>query len=63
MVKKDLGTTKTAEREKIALWLDRPDLDALREIQKGIGVPVSEQIRRAVSSYLEEKGSKKGKTS
>jgi len=49
-----LDKTKTADREKIALWLDRPSLDTLREIQQDIGVPVSEQIRRAVTAYLQK---------
>jgi hypothetical protein len=56
MARKETSKTKTADREKIALWLDRPSLDALREIQQDIGVPVSEQIRRAVSAYLERNG-------
>jgi|HubBroStandDraft_4_1064222.scaffolds.fasta_scaffold2042068_1 hypothetical protein len=54
MARKETSKTKTAGREKIALWLDRPSLDALREIQRDIGVPVSEQIRRAVTAYLEK---------
>jgi hypothetical protein len=54
MARKGTSKTKTADREKIALWLDRPSLDTLREIQQNIGVPVSEQIRRAVAGYLEK---------
>jgi hypothetical protein len=54
MARKETSKTKTADREKIALWLDRPSLDALREIQRDIGVPVSEQIRRAVAAYLQK---------
>ena len=54
MVRKETSKTKTADREKIALWLDRPSLDSLREIQQDIGIPVSEQIRRAVTAYLEK---------
>lgn len=54
MDRKETSKTKTADREKIALWLDRPSLDTLREIQQEIGVPVSEQIRRAVTAYLEK---------
>ena len=54
MARKETSKTKTADREKIALWLDRPSLDALREIQQGIGIPVSEQIRRAVTAYLQK---------
>jgi hypothetical protein len=54
VARKETSKTKTADREKIALWLDRPSLDTLREIQHEIGVPVSEQIRRAVTAYLEK---------
>jgi hypothetical protein len=54
MGRKETSKTKTADREKIALWLDRPSLDTLREIQQDIGVPVSEQIRRAVTAYLQK---------
>jgi hypothetical protein len=63
MVRKETSKTKTADREKIALWLDRPSLDALREIQQDIGVPVSEQIRRAVAGYLEKNGGRLKKSS
>lgn len=42
----------TDTREKIALYLDRTDLEALRGIQKRLGVPVSESVRRAVAAYL-----------
>jgi hypothetical protein len=58
-MKRDISKTKTADREKIAVWIDRPDLDALRNIQKEIGVPISEQIRRFVRSGLEDHRGKK----
>jgi hypothetical protein len=54
VARKETSKTKTADREKIALWLDRSSLDTLREIQQDIGIPVSEQIRRAVAAYLEK---------
>ncbi|HVN19680.1 MAG TPA: ribbon-helix-helix domain-containing protein [Dongiaceae bacterium] len=44
---------KTKKREKYAVWIDNDDLDRLREYQEGIGVPVSESIRRAVKAYVE----------
>lgn len=33
--------------------------NSLRAIQKEIGVPVSESIRRAIDQYLEQRGKKK----
>jgi len=56
MARRERSKTKTADREKIAVWLDRSSLDTLREIQQDIGVPVSEQIRRAVTAYIEKDG-------
>jgi hypothetical protein len=58
-MKKVKSKTKTEDREKVAIWLDRPDLEALRNIQKEIGVPISEQIRRFVHSGLEDRKGKK----
>ena len=46
--------TKTAEREKYAVYMDRKDLEYLRRYQEDIGVPVSESIRRAIAAYVEE---------
>jgi hypothetical protein len=46
------STTKTKNREKYAVYLDRGDLERLREYQEQIGVPVSESIRRAVAEYV-----------
>ena len=45
-------TSKSAEREKYALWLDNDSLAALRAYQEQVGVPVSESIRRAVEAYV-----------
>jgi len=45
---------KTDNREKIAVWLDRQALATLRAMQKTLGVPVSESIRRAIAAYLEK---------
>ena len=44
--------SKSAEREKYALWLDNDSLKALRQYQEDVGVPVSESIRRAVEAYV-----------
>jgi len=46
--------TKTKEREKYAVYIDNQDLQALREYQERIGVPVSESIRRAIAAYVVE---------
>ena len=44
--------TKTATRERVAVWLELPDLDALRALYTRVGVPVSESIRRAVAEHV-----------
>jgi hypothetical protein len=46
-------STKTKEREKYAVYIDRADLERLREYQERVGVPVSESIRRAIAAYVE----------
>jgi hypothetical protein len=46
--------TKTENREKLAVWIDLPDLAKLRALQERVGVPVSESIRRAVAEYLKK---------
>jgi len=44
---------------KVAFWLKREQLAKLRAIQKDIGVPVSESIRRAIDHYLKQRVKKK----
>ena len=44
---------------KVAFWLKSEQLAKLRAIQKEIGVPVSESIRRAIDLYLQQRGKKK----
>ena len=51
---------KTKKREKYAVWIDNDDLDRLREYQQGVGVPVSESIRRAIKAHLEALKNRKG---
>jgi hypothetical protein len=46
--------TKTPKREKIAVWIDMAEIEALRYIQVKIGVPVAESMRRAVKFYLQQ---------
>jgi hypothetical protein len=46
----------TENREKIAVWLDRSMLATMRAVQQSVGVPVAEQIRRAIKAYLEKGG-------
>ncbi len=41
--------------QKVAFWLKAEQLAKLRAIQKEIGVPVSESIRRAIDLYLQQK--------
>lgn len=53
MAKTKHQPTKTANREKLAIWVDLPDLARLRAYQEDIGVPVSESIRRAIAAYVE----------
>jgi hypothetical protein len=45
--------------KKVAFWLKAEQLAKLRTIQKEIGVPVSESIRRAIDFYLQQNGKKK----
>jgi len=44
---------------KVAFWLKTEQLAKLRAIQKEIGVPVSESIRRAIDLYLRQRPKKK----
>jgi post-segregation antitoxin (ccd killing protein) len=46
--------TKTATKEKYAIYLDQADLNRLRDYQVEVGVPVSESIRRAIAAYVEQ---------
>lgn len=45
-----------APREYIGIRLDPELLKALRAVQERDGVPVSEQIRRAIRAWLVERG-------
>ena len=45
--------------QKVAFWLKAEQLTKLRAIQKEIGVPVSESIRRAIDLYLQQRTKKK----
>jgi predicted RNA-binding protein YlxR (DUF448 family) len=44
---------------KVAFWLKAEQLAKLRAIQKALGVPVSESIRRAIDQYLKQRATKK----
>jgi Ribbon-helix-helix domain len=44
---------KVRDKEKYAVYLDRENLNKLREYQERVGVPVSESIRRAIAAYVE----------
>ncbi len=54
VARKAKSAMKTDNREKIAVWLDRQALATLRAMQKTLGVPVSESIRRAIAAYLQK---------
>lgn len=45
--------------QKVAFWLKAEQLAKLRTIQKKVGVPVSESIRRAIDLYLRQGEKKK----
>jgi predicted RNA-binding protein YlxR (DUF448 family) len=45
--------------KKVAFWLKAEQLAKLRAIQKALGVPVSESIRRAIDQYLKQRTKKK----
>jgi hypothetical protein len=47
--------------QKVAFLLKSDQIAKLRAIQKEIGVPVSESIRRAIDLYLEQRGKQKQK--
>jgi len=44
--------------KKVAFWLKPEQLAKLRAIQKEVGVPVSESIRRAIDQYVKQKKKK-----
>jgi len=48
--------------KKVAFWLKPEQLAKLRAIQKQLGVPVSESIRRAIDQYLKQKAKKEVKS-
>ena len=43
-------------KEPYAFWISPDQKAALRAIKDRDGIPVSEQIRRAIDQWLEEKG-------
>jgi hypothetical protein len=45
--------------QKVAFLLKVEQLAKLRTIQKEVGVPVSESIRRAIDLYLQQRAKKK----
>ena len=48
-----------APRRKYSLWIDDEQAERLRFVKKRDGVLESEQIRRAIDKWLEEKGVKR----
>jgi hypothetical protein len=53
--------TNETKKVKTALFLEPRQIAALKAIQKEVGVPMSESVRRAIDRYLLEfkKGGKK----
>ena len=49
----NMRQAKKDDKEKYAVYLDRADLEKLREYQERVGVPVSESIRRAIAAYVD----------
>jgi hypothetical protein len=48
--------TRIAKRERFNFWLDAELREGLRAIQARDGIPESEQVRRAIRLWLEQKG-------
>jgi hypothetical protein len=46
-------TTKTEDREKLAVWIDRVDLEKMRKLQGKFGVNVSTMVRWFIHDGLE----------
>ena len=46
-------------RLRYGFWIDETQRDGLRAVKKRDGILESEQIRRAIDRWLEEKGMKK----
>ena len=51
-------TTRTRHN----FFIDDRQMERLREVKQRDGVPVAEQIRRAIDAWLEQKGVTKKKT-
>ena len=49
---------KTANRERVAIWLDNAQIQQLRAHAKSEGVPINVQVRKAVEAYLAAKAGK-----
>jgi hypothetical protein len=45
--------------QKVAFWLKAEQVAKLKALQREVGVPVSESIRRAIDLYLQQKTKKK----
>jgi metal-responsive CopG/Arc/MetJ family transcriptional regulator len=45
-------TTRTKDKEKIAVWIDKELLAGLRAIKENPGIPMSKAINDAIKTYL-----------
>jgi hypothetical protein len=43
-------------KRKYSFWIDDPQLEGLKAVKERDGILESEQIRRAINRWLEEKG-------
>lgn len=45
-----------ASRKRFTFWIDEHHDDALKAIKERDGIPATEQLRRALDRWIEEKG-------
>jgi hypothetical protein len=51
-----------ADRKRFTFWIDARHDEALKAIKDRDGIPATEQLRRALDRWIEEKGVGIGKT-
>jgi hypothetical protein len=51
-----MDSVTPSTKKQTAFRLDPEILDGLREVKERDGIPTSEQVRRALSAWLESKG-------
>lgn len=43
-------------KDRVVVYLDRPEFEALRRLSEKTGAPLAELMRRALKMYLEKRG-------